>query len=123
MEVVERIPFTAQKKIFETLAQIADCRNLNSTEKAKYNASRDAIDDYYSSLVGAWIEGKSNGMAAGRAEGRAAGRAEGRAVGRAEGELNKSLTIAKKMLASGMSETQITELTGLSQEQLEHIKE
>lgn len=115
MEVVERIPFTAQKKIFETLAQIADCRNLNSTEKAKYNASRDAIDDYYSSLVGAWIEGKSNGMAAGRAE--------GRAVGRAEGELNKSLTIAKKMLASGMSETQITELTGLSQEQLEHIKE
>ena len=100
---------------FETLAQIADCRNLNSTEKVKYNASRDAIDDYYSSLVGAWIEGKSDGMAVGRAE--------GRAVGRAEGELNKSLTIAKKMFASGMSETQITELTGLSQEQLEHIKE
>ena len=137
MEVLERIPFTAQKKIFEKLAQIADCRNLDSEEKAKYNASRDAIDDYYSSLVGAWIEGKSDGEAVGKAiglkkglaegmkqgmeQGMAQGMAQGMKQGIAQGEMSKSISIAKKMLASGMSQSQVIEMTGLSQEQVQKL--
>ena len=48
---------------------------------------------------------------------------EGRAEGRAEGELSKSLDIAKKMLATGISESQVMQLTGLTQEQVERLKE
>ena len=43
--------------------------------------------------------------------------------GRAEGELSKSLDIAKKMLATGISESQVMQLTGLTQEQVERLKE
>ena len=48
---------------------------------------------------------------------------EGRAEGRAEGELSKSLDIAKKMLATGISASQVMQLTGLTQEQVERLKE
>ena len=47
---------------------------------------------------------------------------EGMAKGRAEGELTKSLDIARKMLASGLPASQITEFTGLSKEQLGQLK-
>ena len=43
---------------------------------------------------------------------------EGLAKGLAEGELSKSLAIAKKMLASGMSIGQVMQFTGLTQEQI-----
>ena len=58
------------------------------------------------------------GKAAGLAEGKAEGLAEGERKGRAEGELSKSLAIAKNMLASGMTETQVMQFTGLAQEQI-----
>ena len=50
------------------------------------------------------------------------GMAKGKAEGRAEGELAKSLDIARKMLASGLPASQVMEFTGLSKEQLDHLK-
>ncbi len=46
------------------------------------------------------------------------GLAEGREEGLAEGEAKKSLEIAKKMLEMGLSVEQITEATGLSEEEV-----
>ena len=53
-----------------------------------------------------------------REEGLAAGLAEGLAEGEAKGKAE----VARKMLAAGMPEEQITEFTGLSAEQLADLE-
>ena len=114
MEVLERLPFTAQKKIFDHLAKLADVRCLSSEEQEKYDESIKAVDDYYSGLYGSYVEGEEKGIAKGRVE--------GRAEGRAEGELSKGLTVARNLLAIGMSWPQIMQITGLTEEQLRQLK-
>ena len=105
MEVLERLPFTAQKKIFNHLAKLADVRCLSSEEQEKYDESIKAVDDYYSGLYGSYVEGEEKGIA----------------KGRAEGELSKSLTIARNLLAMGMTLPQIMKATGLNEEQLKQL--
>ena len=105
MEVLERLPFTAQKKIFNHLAKLADVRCLSSEEQEKYDESIKAVDDYYSGLYGSYVEGEEKGIA----------------KGRAEGELSKSLTIARNLLAMGMTLPQIMKVTGLNEEQLKQL--
>ena len=114
MEVLERLPFTAQKKIFDHLAKLADVRCLSSEEQEKYDESIKAADDYYSGLYGSYVEGEEKGMAKGIAK--------GRAEGRAEGELSKGLTIARNLLAMGMSWSQIMQATGLTEEELKPLQ-
>ena len=55
-------------------------------------------------------------------KGMAKGRAEGLAEGRAEGELSKGLTVARNLLAMGMSWTQIIQATGLTEDQLKQLQ-
>ena len=105
MEVLERLPFTAQKKIFNHLAKLADVRCLSSEEQEKYDESIKAVDDYYSGLYGSYIEGEEKGIA----------------KGRAEGELSKGLTVARNLLAMGMSWSQIMQITGLTEEELKPL--
>ena len=94
MEVLERLPFTAQKKIFDHLAKLADVRCLSSEEQEKYDESIKAADDYYSGLYGSYVEG----------------------------ELSKGLTVARNLLAMGMSWSQIIQVTGLTEDQLKPLK-
>ena len=110
MEVLERLPFTAQKKIFDHLAKLADVRCLSSEEQEKYDESIKAVDDYYSGLYGSYIEGEEKGFAKGMVE------------GIAKGELSKSLAIARNLLAMGMSWSQIMQATGLTEEQLKQLQ-
>ena len=110
MEVLERLPFTAQKKIFDHLAKLADVRCLSSEEQEKYDESIKAADDYYSGLYGSYVEGEEKGIAKGRAE------------GRAEGELSKGLAVARNLLAMGMSWSQIMQATGLTEDQLKPLQ-
>ena len=105
MEVLERLPFTAQKKIFNHLAKLADVRCLSSEEQEKYDESIKAVDDYYSGLYGSYVEGEEKGIA----------------KGRAEGELSKGLTVARNLLAMGMSWSQIMQITGLTEEELKPL--
>ena len=114
MEVLERLPFTAQKKIFNHLAKLADVRCLSSEEQEKYDESIKAVDDYYSGLYGSYVEGEEKGIAKGRVE--------GRAEGRAEGELSKGLTVARNLLAMGVSCSQIIQATGLTEDQLKQLQ-
>ena len=114
MEVLERLPFTAQKKIFDHLAKLADVRCLSSEEQEKYDESIKAADDYYSGLYGSYVEGEEKGIAKGMAK--------GIAKGRAEGELSKGLTVARNLLAMGMSWSQIMQITGLTEEELKPLQ-
>ena len=102
MEVLERLPFRAQKKIFDHLAKLADVRCLSSEEQEKYDESIKAVDDYYSGLYGSYVEGEEKGIAKGKAEGKA--------------------EVARNMMAMGMPWSQIVQLTGLTEEQLKQLQ-
>ena len=49
------------------------------------------------------------------------GRAEGFAEGRSEGKAEERILIAKAMIAKGMDRNTISEITGLSDEELESL--
>ena len=82
--------------------------------------------DYQNILATAREQGHDAGFAegreAGRAEGEARGIERGRSAGLVEGEARGKLAIARKLLASGMQEAQVSEFTGLTTEQLEELK-
>ena len=126
MEVLERLPFTAQKKIFDHLAKLADVRCLSSEEQEKYDESIKAADDYYSGLYGSYVEGEEKGIAKGRAEGIAKGRAEGIAKGRAEGMTKgmakEKLDTAYRLLSMGLSEAQVSTATELPLEEIQKMR-
>lgn len=130
MEALERMPFTAQKKIFKRLAELADFRCLSQEEQEKYDESLKAADDYYGVLMSYYMngidegvaKGEAKGFAKGEAKGFAKGEARGFAKGEAKGSYHKSLDIAKKMLLKGMDDDSIMELTGLTHEQLHQLK-
>ena len=63
MEVLERLPFTAQKKIFDHLAKLADVHCLSSEEREKYDESIKAVDDYYGVLMSYYMNGIDEGVA------------------------------------------------------------
>ena len=50
------------------------------------------------------------------------GRAEGREEGREEGMNQRSLEIAKKMLANGMDDASVMDMTGLTAEEIKLLK-
>ena len=102
MEVLERLPFTAQKKIFDHLAKLADVRCLSSEEQEKYDESIKAADDYYSGLYGSYVEGEEKGMAKGMAK--------------------EKLDTAYRLLSMGMSWSQIMQATGLTEEELKPLQ-
>mgnify|MGYP004647075011 FL=1 len=102
MEVLERLPFTAQKKIFNHLAKLADVRCLSSEEQEKYDESIKAVDDYYSGLYGSYIDGEEKGIAKGKAEGMA----------------KEKIDTAYRLLAMGLSEAQVSTATELPLEEI-----
>ncbi len=106
MEALERMPFTAQKKIFKRLADLADIRCLSQEEQEKYDESRKMADDYFSGLYGYYVRGHEEGKDEGRAEGRA----------------EEKLEIARKILSSGMDLAYIADMTGLTIEQIRKLK-
>lgn len=71
-------------------------------------------------------EGRKKGMEEGRKEGLKEGRKEGleegRKEGRKEGSLEKTMEMASKMLSKKYSVSEISEITGLSAEQIEELK-
>ena len=109
-EVFKNLPLAEQKKMQDYLAKLPDVRFLSSEEQEKYDESIKAVDDYYSGLYGAYIEGEKEGFAKGLAEVRAKGLAEVRAK------------VARNLLAMGMSWSQIMQITGLTEEELKPLK-
>ena len=75
------------------------------------SVERTLLDDRYQ-------KGKEEGMEKGRAE----GKEEGRAEGIEEGMSQRSLEIARKMLAKGMDEASVMDMTGLTAEEIKLLK-
>ena len=79
------------------------------------SVERTLLDDRYQ-------KGMEEGMEEGMEKGMEKGRAEGREEGRAEGMNLRSLEIARKMLAKGMDEASIMDMTGLTAEEIKLLK-
>lgn len=97
-EVFKNLPLAEQKKMLDYLAKLPDVRYLSSEEREKYDESIKAVDDYYSGLYGAYIEGLKKGIA------------------------KSSVKVARNLLAMGMSWPQIIQATGLTEDQLKQLQ-
>ena len=97
-EVFKNLPLAEQKKMLDHLAKLPDVRFLSSEEREKYDESIKAADDYYGVLMSYYMNGIDEGVA----------------KGEARGSHQNSLEIAKKMMAKGMDENTIMEITGLT---------
>ena len=73
----------------------------------------------YNEIEDAKKEGKSLGIE----EGKSLGIEEGRALGKAEGTKEKAIEIARKMLKKKMSMKDISEITGLTKEDIQKLSE
>ena len=98
---------------------VRQLRLLNADEEVQQLADAEdwARYDYNSAMS----EMKEKGLAAGKAEGLAEGRAEGLAEGHAKGRAEERNELVKKMLEKKMDINLISELTGLTKEEIEKL--
>ena len=83
-----------------------------------FEASKMAYRDIKNSIDTA----KREGIAEGMEKGMEIGLEKGREEGREEGMNLRSLEIARKMLAKGMDEATVMDMTGLTAEEIKQIK-
>ena len=83
------------------------------------SVERTLMDDRYQKGI---EKGKEEGIAEGMEMGMKQGMEKGRAEGMEEGMFQRSLEIAKKMLAKGMDEASIMDMTGLTAEEIKLLK-
>ena len=107
---LEGRPPELRERVFERLFEAARIAAYTREERNQYESDMMNENDYRNTIEYAREEGLEAGLAEGEAKGHEAGLAEGEA------------RVAKKMLAAGMPEEQITEFTGLSAEQLAALK-
>ena len=102
----------------EHLLESGRIAGFSREKRTKYDADMITERDYQNILATAREQGHDAGFAEGREAGRAAGLAEGEARGIERGRAE----VARRLLASGMPESQVSEFTGLTAEQLEELK-
>ena len=101
----------------------AEIAKFTPQEQREYEASKMAYRDIKNSIDTAKREGKEEGLAEGMEKGLAEGMEKGLAEGMEKGMSQRSLEIARKMLAKGMDAATVMEITGLSERQLKQLKE
>ena len=149
MKMLKRMPFKAQRAVWDKLLEVADVASLNKDEKALYDRALKNYRDYHSVMETAqmdghkagWKEGHEAGHKEGREEGHKEGHKEGREEGHKEGhkegleeglkqglqegmikgELKKQMEIAQKLKNMGLSISAIQESTGLSKEEIQQL--
>ena len=137
MKMLKRMPFKAQRAVWDKLLEVADVASLNKDEKALYDRALKNYRDYHSIMETAqmdghkagWKEGHEAGLKAGLKEGREEGHKEGLEEGLKQGlqegmikgELKKQIEIAKKLKNMGLSISAIQESTGLSKEEIQQL--
>nr|WP_293551257.1 hypothetical protein [Prevotella sp.] len=92
-----------------------DSSKFTPREQREYEASKMAYRDIKNSIDTAKREGKEEGLAEGMEK--------GLAEGMEKGMNQRSLEIARTMLAKGMDAATVMEITGLSKSQLLQLKE
>ena len=134
----------ADPALLELIERAQFC-NLTDNELARYEAGLKAIEDeidfeemleeakvkiaaeaYAKGFAEGFAKGFAEGLAEAHAEGGAIGHAEGHAEGYAEGYAKgikeNQIKMAKKMLNMGMSIDLITEISGLSKEEINGLR-
>ena len=96
---------TIEDKVFDRLFKEAEIATFTPEELREYEDSLKAYRDIKNSIDSARREG----------------RAEGRAEGLAEGHVEEKKVIARKMKSRGFSATDISEMTGLTDEEIETL--
>ena len=91
-----------------------DSSKFTPREQREYEASKMAYRDIKNSIDTAKREGKEEGLAEGMEK--------GLAEGMEKGMNQRSLEIARTMLAKGMDAATVMEITGLSESQLKQLK-
>ena len=110
-------------KVFDRLFEEAEIARFTPQEQREYEASKMAYRDIKNSIDTAKREGKEEGLAEGMEKGLAEGMERGLAEGMEKGMNQRSLEIARKMLANGMDAVTVMEITGLAESQLQQLKE
>ena len=100
----------------------AEIAKFTPQEMREYETSKMAYRDIKNSVDTAKREGIAEGKEIGMKEGMEKGMEKGREEGRAEGMNLRSLEIARKMLAKGMDEASIMDMTGLTAEEIKMLK-
>ena len=93
---------TIEDKVFDRLFKEAEIGTFTPEELREYEDSLKAYRDIKNSIDSARREG----------------RAEGHAEGLAEGHVEEKKDIARKMKSRGFSATDISEMTGLTEEEI-----
>ena len=134
METLSRMPFAAQKAIFDRLGNLAMIEALPEKDRNDYEESlrvyRDSITVYEDAREIGFEEGRKEGiqqgmekgiqqgMEKGIQQGMEKGRKEGREEGMEKGSRNKALEVATNMKKFGMDNASICQLTGLTPEEV-----
>lgn len=113
MNTFDRMPFLAKNAVFKKLAEIADVNTLTQAEKEKYDESLKIMRDAYATYKTAKNIGREEGVR----EGRAQGIKEGLKAGRAE----ECRGMAIKMKQNGLDIMLISQITGLSEEEINQL--
>ena len=93
-------------KVFDRLFEEAEIAKFSPLEMREYEASKKAYRDIKNSVDTAKRQGIAEGME----------------KGMKQGMEQRSLEIARKMLAKGMDAASVMEITGLSAEQMQQLK-
>ena len=101
----------------------AEIAKFTPQEQREYEAGKMAYRDIKNSIDTAKREGMEKGLAEGMEKGLAEGMEKGLAEGMEKGMSQRSLEIARTMLAKGMDAATVMEITGLSERQLKQLKE
>ena len=110
----------ADPALLELIERAQVC-NFTDEELARYEAGLKALEDHvdFKEMLEEGIaRGRAEGRAEGKAEGLAEGKAEGLAEGLAKGIKETQLSTARKMLKLGMTIEEISEITGLTKEEI-----
>lgn len=109
MDKLERMPFKAQKQLFEKLEQIAGIGNLTKEERLEYDEALKVYRDCKNIVDYAKDEGHAEGKAEGKLEGLVEGRTEGLRF-MAANLKKQGMDIKAISTASGLSEEEINSL-------------
>ena len=118
LQKLDRIPDYLRENIFMKLFETAEIAKFNQAEYREYEDSL----KYYRDLKNSIDYAKEVAMEEGRVKGIKEGIAKGIQAGKEEGEKNKQIDIAKNMLSKKMEVSLISEVTGLSENEIFKLK-
>ena len=114
MARLDGCPEVLTHEVFKKMFDISELLNMDEDTRSKVLIKMTTERDLRNQMAYAKKEAIEEGLA----EGRAQGLAEGRAEGRVEGQKEKSIEIARKLLAAGYPKDEVLGLTGVGVDEL-----